>query len=45
MTSATTQLNGTRLIFFSPTHTSAKIARAIGEGISMKKNGNRPDAG
>ena len=35
MTSATTQLNGTRLIFFSPTHTSAKIARAIGEGIGM----------
>lgn len=35
MTSATTQLNGTRLIFFSPTHTSARIARAIGEGIGM----------
>lgn len=35
MTSATTQLNGTRLIFFSPTQTSAKIARAIGEGIGM----------
>lgn len=35
MTSATTQLNGTHLIFFSPTQTSAKIARAIGEGIGM----------
>ena len=35
MTSARTQLNGTRLIFFSPTHTSARIARAIGEGIGM----------
>ena len=23
------------LVFFSPTHTSAKIARAIGEGIGM----------
>ena len=35
MTSATTQLNGTHLIFFSPTQTSARIARAIGEGIGM----------
>ena len=35
MTSATTQLNGTRLIFFSPTQTSAKIARAIGGIIGM----------
>lgn len=25
----------THLVFFSPTHTSAKIARAIGEGIGM----------
>ena len=25
----------TRLVFFSPTHTSARIARAIGEGIGM----------
>lgn len=35
MTSTTTPLNGNRLIFFSPTHTSAQIARAIGEGIGM----------
>lgn len=35
MTSTTTTLNGNRLIFFSPTHTSAQIARAIGEGIGM----------
>lgn len=25
----------THLVFFSPTHTSAKIARAVGEGIGM----------
>ena len=25
----------TQLVFFSPTHTSAKIARAVGEGIGM----------
>lgn len=35
MTSTTTPLNGNRLIFFSPTRTSAQIARAIGEGIGM----------
>lgn len=25
----------THIVFFSPTHTSAKIARAIGDGIGM----------
>lgn len=27
----------THIVFFSPTHTSAKIARAIGEGIGMER--------
>ena len=27
----------THIVFFSPTHTSAKIARAIGDGIGMER--------
>lgn len=30
-----TKYTTTRIVFFSPTHTSARIARAIGEGIGM----------
>ncbi|MDE6181319.1 MAG: ferredoxin [Phocaeicola sp.] len=30
-------LTSNHIVFFSPTHTSAKIARAIGEGIGMGK--------
>lgn len=29
------EYNATHLVFFSPTHTSAKIARAVGDGIGM----------
>lgn len=29
------ELSTNHLVFFSPTHTSAKITRAIGEGIGM----------
>lgn len=28
-------LTTTRIVYFSPTHTSEKIARAVGEGIGM----------
>lgn len=29
------EYDATHLVFFSPTHTSAKIARAVGDGIGM----------
>lgn len=35
MISETIQPNSTRLVFFSPTHISAEIAQAIGEGIGI----------
>lgn len=31
------EYDATHLVFFSPTHTSAKIARAVGDGIGMER--------
>ena len=32
-----TTFQTTHIVYFSPTHTSEKIARAIGEGIGMER--------
>lgn len=37
MTHIMNTLTTTRIVFFSPTHTSEKIARAVGEGIGMPR--------